>query len=539
MNSDCRFYVFREGRRSVSAEVLLAGLRGSLRAAADENGWVDALLRAGELECGLEDAGSLDAEKIAGVTDACAKKLVSWSFRSQPELMLGLPLRLEGEVTVSTPEGFAYYALHPRQYAEVVNRLGSVHEAVVIGIRSIGTSLSAMAAAALRRKGARVERFTVRPTGHPFDRRVEWTAAEKKRIASGCERNALFLIVDEGPGLSGSSFLSVAEWLNAEGVRRDRIVMVPSHKVNVAALRANNAMERWKRFSSVDVPQGRYPAGEWIGSGEWRARFCQGEWPGAWTTLEPPKFVGAGAFMKFEGLGSYGARARAQARALEKAGFGARVIADEYGYLGYEFLRGRQAKATDLTRERLQTLADYCAFRAEAFGCAVTEQQRNELATMARVNYEREFGAKATMPRLDAVRTTVCDGRMGPAEWVLTEDGRFVKVDATSHGDGHFFPGPCDIAWDLAGAMVEWEMDASARDALLGAYTAVTKDRVAARIEAYLLAYAVFRCAWCRMAAAGMKGTAEEARLTREALRYRGVIERMGFGTEVPMARAS
>src|SRR3954452_24649815 len=119
MNSDCKFFVFREGRRSVAGEQLLGGLRGSLSRAADVNGWTDALLRAGELECGLEDAGSLEAERIAAITDACAKKLVSWSYRQDLGLLHGLPLRIGGELTVSTPEGFAYYALHPRQYAEV------------------------------------------------------------------------------------------------------------------------------------------------------------------------------------------------------------------------------------------------------------------------------------------------------------------------------------------------------------------------------------------------------------------------------------
>jgi len=36
------------------------------------------------------------------------------------------------------------------------------------GIRSIGTTLSAMAAAAARARGISVERITVRPQGHPL-----------------------------------------------------------------------------------------------------------------------------------------------------------------------------------------------------------------------------------------------------------------------------------------------------------------------------------------------------------------------------------
>jgi hypothetical protein len=289
------------------------------------------------------------------------------------------------------------------------------------------------------------------------------------------------------------------------------------------------------------VPEGRYPEGDWIGCGEWRNQFCRDEWPGAWTTLERGKFVTDGAFWKFEGLGPYGVWARAGAKALEKAGFGPRVIGDEHGYVGYELLDGRSATTADLNAERVRMLASYCAFRAEEFRCAQTEEQNKELATMLRLNYEREIGTKFHVGKLDAVRTTICDGRMGPSEWVMTNGGRFVKVDATEHGDGHFFPGPCDIAWDLAGAVVEWKMDAKSCEALLREYTALTHDAVENRIERYVLAYAVFRCAWSRMAAAGMKGTADEARLTREAMRYRKIIEQRTaeVGTAVPMARAS
>jgi hypothetical protein len=77
----------------VSGEQLLGGLRGSLAKAADTNGWTDALLRAGELECGLEDAGSDEASRVARITDACAKKLVSWSYRQDLALLHELPLR--------------------------------------------------------------------------------------------------------------------------------------------------------------------------------------------------------------------------------------------------------------------------------------------------------------------------------------------------------------------------------------------------------------------------------------------------------------
>ncbi len=115
---------------------------------------------------------------------------------------------------------------------------------------------------------------------------------------------------------------------------------------------------------------------------------------------------------------------------------------------------------------------------------------------------------------------------MSPHEWLITEDGRFLKLDAVSHGDDHFFPGPCDVAWDLAGAIVEWEMDAATRDTFLLRYESLSGDDTSGRIANYLRAYAVFRFAWSKMAAAGMKGTPEESRLMQDYRKYRAYAER-------------
>lgn len=529
MTQDCKFYVFREGRRKVQGELLLGSLRGSLSRAQDENGWVDALLRAGELECALADAGDPNAGLAAEITDACAKKLASWSYGTDPKLLAKLPVRLQGEFTVSTPEGFAYYALHPRQYVDVVEKIGAGKSAVVVGIRSIGTTLSAMTAAAFRRQGVTAERFTVRPTGHPFEREVEWDDAQQKAIARGRMNRARFVVVDEGPGLSGSSFLSVAEALCAAGVAREQIVLVPSHAPQLTSLRAKDAAERWNKFKSVTAPEGRYPKAQWIGGGVWRERFCgaSSAWPGAWAAMERAKFLDERVFWKFEGHGPYGENARKIARVLSEQGFGAEVRRDELGYLGYESVHGRAATHNDLSPERLRRIAEYCALRAQEFRAEVSAAQQKDLATAVRVNYERGFEAQlpAALQKLPVMRGTICDARMSPRKWMLADDGRFLKLGATSHGDDHFFPGPCDIAWDLAGAIIEWEMDAATRENFLHTYTSLTSDPVARRIRNYLVAYGVVRFAWTRTAASSVQSTAEQERFLAESLRYRDAVE--------------
>jgi hypothetical protein len=407
--------------------------------------------------------------------------------------------------------------------------LGEVPAAVVVGIRSIGVTLSAMTAAALRRKGVNIERFSVRPVGHPFDRKVEWNAAQQRTIDVGRMNGALFLVVDEGPGLSGSSFLSVAEGLCRAGVGRNRILLIPSHAPRLDSLRAHNAGERWSRFRTVTVPEGRYPAGEYIGHGEWRRRYCRNEsdWPGTWSSLERAKFLSKGLFWKFEGLGPSGVRARKIARVMAAEGFGAPVREDQFGYLGYALVPGRAATREDLTPERLRRIAEYCAMRAQEFHVDLSTAQRKDLSTAGRVNYERAFGKPLppALAKLPVMRPAICDAKMSPHEWLVADDGRFLKLDATTHGDGHFFPGPCDIAWDLAGAIIEWQMDATTREEFLHLYTSLTHDPISRRIRNYLLAYVLFRFAWTRMAAAAMKGSADEARLLAESDRYRAAVE--------------
>lgn len=533
VSSDSDFYIFRDGRCPESGERLLDALRSSLMRAADERGWMDALLRSGELECALADAGVAEAELLGRVTDRCAEILVSSEFRERPELLDLLPPQIHDELTVATPEGFAYYALHPLRYADVVDDLGEVRDSVVVGIRSIGTTLSAVTAAALRQRGSKVQRFSVRPEGHPFDRVTRWSDGQMHVIRPGELSEAMFLVVDEGPGLSGSSFLSVAEALCATGVAHDRIVLIPSYAPDTSRLRAQDAARRWDKFRCVPIGDGRRPQGEWIGAGEWRQRFRGEErrWPGSWTSMERAKFLSHNGrvFWKFEGLGHYGDRAREEAGALADAGFGAEVVAEAYGFLGYGCLRGRPTAKEELSPERIRRIAEYCAFRAVKFHRPVTTAQQDDFASMARVNFEREFGNRLddAFTEFKLVTPITCDAKMAPHEWFLTENGQFLKFDATVHGDDHFFPGPCDVAWDLAGAIVEWGMGSEARDRLLQEYHALSGDQATGRIENYLLAYSVFRFAWCKMAAAAMNGTADGKRLLRDYRRYRDYAEKI------------
>ena len=526
----CNRWIFREGRRSTPGEDVRDGLVAALAKLREptRDRLVDALIRAGELETALADAGSAHARAAAEITDKLAAALVVLpSVRGMCELAVAA-LPVPSQIDISVPEGFAYYALHPLAYSDMVDSMRlKASCAAVIGIRSIGSTLSSVVAAACARKQIRSERITVRPTGHPYDRQTEFTAAELRWIAEVRHHNAEFLVVDEGPGLSGSSFLSVGEALLGAGVERRRIHFLCSRGANPETLAAPRAAERWRGFQSHCTGMHQPEKEDLIdvGAGRWREL-----WPGAreipsWTQMERPKFLSRDRrrLFKFAGLGRYGEEVGLRAELLATTGFSPKCLGVRDGYAVYEMLSGRQMRRDDLSRGVIERIADYCAMRAVEF--AVTQRRESPLRTMTRFNYEQEVGETAPeWPELGITNHVVlCDGRMQPHEWVIASDGSIFKTDGETHGDDHFLPGPTDIAWDLAGAIVEWEMDDAAEEALITRYTTVTGDDTGERIATYVAAYAVFRASYCTMAASALSGDEEYSRLIAAADRYRAV----------------
>src|SRR5215471_16437659 len=142
--------VFREGRRPVPGGKLKSVLLHSLEQIADgleqepgADDLIDTLLRAGELECAVADAATVPLETYTSLTDLLAERLVGRDPRLGPHELRSLCKALAEapvphELWISAPEGFAYYALHPLAFAEVVSRIPALAGCLaVIGIRSI------------------------------------------------------------------------------------------------------------------------------------------------------------------------------------------------------------------------------------------------------------------------------------------------------------------------------------------------------------------------------------------------------------------
>jgi len=553
-DNSCNMWVFRDGRSRVAGRSVLQGLASALRGLGISPGrdaLTNALLRAGELECALADAASPQAARLAGLTDQVAAALLDGEL-SHPvspagETRVGHPsgaaqewaraleeIEVPDWLDLPTSEGFAYYALHPLDFAELSQQAPLAGaQAAVVGIRSIGATLSAVVTAALARRGLRARRITARPTGHPFDRRCEFNSEQLSWIDRQRAHNADFLVVDEGPGISGSSFLSVGDALLRAGVERRRITFLCSRHADPDLLVAREAGVRWRAFRCLYSGPTAYVPPEakiYVGGGAWRRYFygAEAQWPASWVQMERLKFLSAdGARLyKFEGLGRFGVETAERARRLAGGGFGPRLEQLACGFAEYPVLRGRPMSEADVSPAVLERLADYCVFRAAEF--AAPAAPGPELEQMLRFNVGEEFGVQpdAGTSALAVARPIVADGRMLPQEWLATAEG-VLKSDGVSHGDDHFFPGVTDIAWDLAGAMVEWEMTRDAGQYFLERYGRRSGDDPRPRLPAYLLAYSTFRMAYCAMAAFAVRGSEEEPRLRRAWRRYRAHVEAM------------
>src|SRR6185369_10587018 len=148
--------VFRDSQRPAGGQELKAALVECLQSLSGEcsqDAIIHALLRAGELECAMADADDASVRPLEALTDSIADALLRSQTKSYFDRLAHAARELPvlEQLSLSTPEGFAYYALHPLAYADVLQQISvPKNNLVMVGIRSIGTTLSSAAAAAAR-----------------------------------------------------------------------------------------------------------------------------------------------------------------------------------------------------------------------------------------------------------------------------------------------------------------------------------------------------------------------------------------------------
>jgi hypothetical protein len=528
------------------------------------------LVAAGALAQGLGDAAGddpraapLERAAMALVSRVASLLWRSWRSggRARPSpaaARVRWPLALPPAVRAREPEGYGLYALYPETYAVAAQALRGGPDLTVVGIRSIGTGLAGMVAAAA---GAREPPFSVRPEGHPFDRRFALPAALAARAA---RPGAAFAVVDEGPGLSGESFAAVAGAILRAGVAEDRVHLFTSHawapggraRPHVRAL-LDRLPRHFAPFEALFLAPGPLSlaalaedaigpatALEDLTAGGWRARLYSdpARWPPSAGWLERRKHLvtarGARFLARFAGLGAVGERKLARAHALADAGLAARPAALRHGFL-FEPWReharplDRAGAPPAVIRDAVRRLVLLSAARPRAAGDGAPPA---ELAELARVNAGEALGAAGAEAarRLDVLlpevarqaRPVEVDGKMQRWEWLVLADGRLQKADGVDHHAAHDRAGCQDALWDVAGAQLE--LGLTEREALRIAEAARAAGPGADPsllpfYRACLAALEVGR--WSYAAAAAPPG-AERARRERALARYRRALGR-------------
>ena len=573
--------VYSDRQRSEDPRILLERLLRGLGGSSPDASAL--LIEAGMLEAGVVDAVSPSEDCGDGLPARLGAAMLHLALAargdrghlaSAPNLFADVAPHLPpGPVAVSEPEGFAFYALYPETYAGAARRFLEAERpesTVVVGLRSIGTTLSAVVAAELVAAGIPTERLTVRPRGHPWDRELRLSPDLAANLASAQH----VLVVDEGPGISGTSFACVAEAALAAGVPGGRIHLFPSWNCDGSGLRSERARAIWPQvkrwtvsYEETFLDSGRLAA-NWGGGtlrdlsgGLWRGAAYPDEarWPAVQPQHERRKYLleqedGTRLLLKFVGLGERGHRMLARAERQAAAGLAPPVHGLRDGVLALGWLDGSPADAKGrwgLAQRPAKgdaavwtgAMARHLAHLvAEPMGPERLEPVRfDDILAMTRLNVaeglgEDEVGSTVWMDRMrsavEARPAVAVDGRMLPHEWLWTAEGPR-KCDGLDHHDDHFWPGTQDIAWDLAGAMVEWGFDAETREQLLAGFEALTGDLGARQVLPFHeAAYLAWRLGYTSLAAETLGDSDDGQRMARDRDVYadllRAALERGG-----------
>jgi hypothetical protein len=494
-----------------------------------------AFLQAGELAQGIadtefqakgEDDTSPAQDAAMALLVALARKIAAsaWSGfltigpPTSAELMALALSAMPDEVELKTPEGYAFYAVLPEAYLKAAAEKPWDEPPLVIGLRSIGIGLAALTAAVTNTDKV----VTLRPTGHPFRR--EARVSERLRQALAAHRGP-FAVVDEGPGMSGSSFGAVGDLLEELGVAPERIVFLPSHDGDLGPEALPEHRARWavaaKRPASFEALVEDEPLAGWfedltgtitaiedLSGGAWAKD--RGDRPPTQAALERRKFKLAserGVWLaKFSGLGAIGDAKFARSRTLFRAGAGAEPLAVRRGFLLERWIEG--TPGPQVNRAGLvEHVGRYLGLRALAFPAEPDDgASLEDLAVMTRVNLAELKGQAAAdalppPPMRAKPRPIHVDGRLHRWEWITTADERLIKTDALDHSCGHDLVGCQDIAWDVAGARIELDLDEAEVEQLMAAVAQVSDRPVDRDLLAFFdLAYPAFQAGLWKLA---------------------------------------
>lgn len=459
---------------------------------------------------------------------------------------------LPHQVTARVPEGYLHYALDPRDYARAartyVRDAGGqrARRAVVIGVRSIGTSLSGVVAAVT---GSHLT-LTLRPRGESGGRYIAADAVLMSRLRTWAAEERDMLIVDEGPGATGETLYCIGQWLRHLGIPDSRIMLFPSHTGGMGL--APPERRDWfatqvkfpppadgERLNRVAQAFG-FSAIESLSGGLWRRIIPGGASVSANVNHERLKYRARDArgdtyVLRYAGIGVCGQEVFERACSLALLGVGPDVAGFQQGFMAYRWQEGTvSARVPAPGSAFTRAVGGYLRARWNRFGTGKAAVPASLIPAL-RENACEALGADPpgladavrkleTLPEREAV---IADARMQPVEWVETARG-YMKVDAWDHGDGIRLPGPVDPAWDYAAAAVEFGWGESDMAAVLDRLSLPESSRheLQAAIAAYRAPYAACCLGEADIAAREVQDERDRRLLEHETQRYRKALKR-------------
>jgi hypothetical protein len=232
--------------------------------------------------------------------------------------------------------------------------------------------------------------------------------------------------------------------------------------------------------------------------------------------------------LRFAGLGRYGKDVHDRGCELAAAGFTPPVEGMSDGFLRLQVVSGRAASSADVSTGFIDRISAYAA-HLQQHARTGAESSPADLLEMMLFNTGEALGAgyadqlRAMLSRLRAFEPgpeVAIDGRLLPHEWILT-GSTIVKTDAFDHYQDDFFPGPTDIAWDLAGAFVECGLSLDGEERLVQKYRQLSNDvAIHTRLPFYRVAYLAYRVGYATVARQALNGSADGRRFAVLAGRY-------------------
>ncbi|GLW68212.1 hypothetical protein Kpho02_05110 [Kitasatospora phosalacinea] len=378
--------------------------------------------------------------------------------------------RVLGSAVRRPPSCFCSFDQYPDDLVELARRFDAVRPLpadlplLVVGVRTSGSYLGPLLAAALRQAGHRaVLGGTVRPGQAVLagrERELAWLVAAGGQV----------LVVDDPP-VTGRSLLEVASGLHARGFAADavsvlvavereppdlgpfRVVALPGSDWRVQELVSPAAVEALVRRS---VPG----AADWprleVGPAVCPGRGLHRSLP---VTGHPADGPPVPLRVETVGLGHLGRRAAEYAAALP--GLVPEVLALEGGLM----VRREQPGDTPVSAE---AASRYVAARQRALALGADRTARlvgrGPVWEEAGRLFAPLFGRWSAVLRplladpvarelTRAARPYVVDGRTSAGRWT-GRDGRWAKTDWAEGAFSHLDLASCDPAWDLAGLAV-------------------------------------------------------------------------------------